>query len=85
MLGALLISHSVQRIGFIRIPSIALDKIGRIGLFSSRGSNRNARGGVAAEGTSWGEKMTATRIENASARLGSLFFFCFSFFSAPPY
>ena len=41
-----------QRIELILIPSIALDTIVLIILFSRRGSYRSARDGVAAEGTS---------------------------------
>ena len=41
-----------QRIEVILTPSIALETIARIIMFSRRGSHCSARGGVAAEGTS---------------------------------
>ena len=52
----------LQRIKLISITSIALDKILRMSLFSRRGSVCSARGGVAAEGTSWGE--SEPKLEN---------------------
>ena len=82
------LSHLFQRIELISTPSIALDTIVRIILFSRRGSHcTSARGGVAGEGTSWDKKtqkfrlLPATLIKNTFfASLGNILLL---FFQAP--
>ena len=51
-----------ERIELILTPSIGLDTIVRIILFSRRGSHCSARGGVTAEGTSWDKKNVPVEI-----------------------
>ena len=56
-LGGIMLSQTLQGIDLILIPSIARDKIVRMGLFSRRGSTCSARAGVAARGKFMGQKM----------------------------